>query len=167
MLVTLDGSEFAEQVLPAVKNILADAKAEVTLLSVVAPSELRQRSVGRDFPVQRTLEHVDLTGSPVPLTRPSATATVMNRRETNAKSEREDYLSLIIRREGLQGAAFRVIISKDAAQAVTDYAHKGSFDLIAMATHGRSSLSQAVLGSVATEVLRAGAVPVLLVRPQA
>ena len=167
ILVPLDGSEFAEQVLPTVMNILADAKDEVTLLSVVDPTELRLRNAGRDFPVQRALDHVDLTGSPVPLTRPSATATVTNRRDTNAKSEREDYLSLIIRREGLQGAAFSVLVPKDAAQAVREYAHKGSFDLIAMATHGRSNLSQAVLGSVAIEVLRAGEAPVLLVRSKA
>jgi len=39
------------------------------------------------------------------------------------------------------------------------------FDLIAMATHGRSGLSQLLAGSVANRVLERAGRPVLLVRP--
>ena len=38
-------------------------------------------------------------------------------------------------------------------------------DLIVMATHGRTGIRRAVLGSVAGAVLTAGSVPVLLVSP--
>ena len=38
-------------------------------------------------------------------------------------------------------------------------------ELIAMATHGRTGLSRAFLGSVAGAVLRLGSIPLLLVRP--
>ncbi|HEX7901767.1 MAG TPA: universal stress protein, partial [Planctomycetota bacterium] len=37
-------------------------------------------------------------------------------------------------------------------------------DLIAMGTHGRSGLSRWAMGSVAEKVLRAAAVPLLIVR---
>lgn len=39
-------------------------------------------------------------------------------------------------------------------------------DLVVMGTHGRSGLARAVLGSVAEQVVRAGRVPVMLVRRQ-
>src|SRR5207302_9277786 len=40
-------------------------------------------------------------------------------------------------------------------------------DLVVMATHGRTGLRRAVLGSVAGKVLTTGSVPVLLVSPTA
>jgi nucleotide-binding universal stress UspA family protein len=40
-------------------------------------------------------------------------------------------------------------------------------DLVVMATHGRTGLRRAVLGSVAGAVLASGSVPVLLVSPAA
>ncbi len=56
-----------------------------------------------------------------------------------------------------------VVYGKDAVQ-ICDYARKNKFDLIAMATHGRSGISRWALGSVADKVLRCSAVPVMLIR---
>jgi nucleotide-binding universal stress UspA family protein len=42
---------------------------------------------------------------------------------------------------------------------------KKETDLIAMTTHGRSGFSRWVFGSVAEKVLRATALPILLIRP--
>jgi nucleotide-binding universal stress UspA family protein len=53
----------------------------------------------------------------------------------------------------------------DPASTILDYAKEHSFDMIAMATHGRSGLSRWVLGSVTEKVLRASPVPLLTVRP--
>jgi nucleotide-binding universal stress UspA family protein len=39
-------------------------------------------------------------------------------------------------------------------------------ELIVMATHGRTGMRRALVGSVAGEVLRTGSTPVLLVHPQ-
>ena len=51
-----------------------------------------------------------------------------------------------------------------AAEIVAEALDSGA-DVIAMATHGRSGLSRAFLGSVAEQVLSESAVPVLLFRP--
>jgi nucleotide-binding universal stress UspA family protein len=51
-----------------------------------------------------------------------------------------------------------------AADVISQMATKDKFDLIVMGSHGMGSLSNLVMGSVATKVLANCAVPVLLVR---
>ena len=53
------------------------------------------------------------------------------------------------------------------ADAIVRVAQDRHVDLIVMATHGRTGIRRAVLGSVAGAVLTAGSVPVLLVSPAA
>jgi nucleotide-binding universal stress UspA family protein len=50
------------------------------------------------------------------------------------------------------------------AEVILDLSHSEEYDLIAMATHGRSGFSRMFLGSVAERVLRHAGVPLLLVR---
>jgi nucleotide-binding universal stress UspA family protein len=51
-----------------------------------------------------------------------------------------------------------------AADAILEHARKEGTNLIAMTTHGRTGLGRMFLGSIADEVLRNSACPVLLVR---
>jgi nucleotide-binding universal stress UspA family protein len=50
------------------------------------------------------------------------------------------------------------------AETIVDYANKNNFDLIVMATHGRTGLGRWALGSVADKVLTGANSPILLVR---
>ena len=50
------------------------------------------------------------------------------------------------------------------SEAITQMAEKGKFDLLVMGSHGHGTLTNLVLGSVATKVLAHCRVPVLLVR---
>lgn len=52
-----------------------------------------------------------------------------------------------------------------AAPAILDYAREEEVDLIVLATHGRRGVRRMLLGSVAEEVVRLAARPVLTVRP--
>jgi nucleotide-binding universal stress UspA family protein len=61
--------------------------------------------------------------------------------------------------------ARRVIAEGDPGSAIVDVAEREGCDLIVMATHGRSGIRRAVLGSVADYVLRHASCPVLLCRP--
>jgi nucleotide-binding universal stress UspA family protein len=88
------------------------------------------------------------------------------------KEERErllqeawDYLEKIVSRlRKKRVRAYTVVVyGKDAVQ-VCDFARKNKFDLIAMATHGRSGISRWALGSVADKVLNCSVVPVMLIR---
>ena len=58
-----------------------------------------------------------------------------------------------------------VVIARDRARAILDFAEHNAVDLIAMSTHGRRGLGRLVAGSVAAKVLRHAKVPVMLYRP--
>lgn len=57
----------------------------------------------------------------------------------------------------------RTAAAADVAGEIVRQAREGGFDLIALATHGRSGFRRMVLGSVAEAVLRRADVPVLVV----
>jgi nucleotide-binding universal stress UspA family protein len=50
------------------------------------------------------------------------------------------------------------------AGEIARYAEEGKFDMVVMGSHGYNALKNLVLGSVATQVLAACSVPVLIVR---
>ena len=52
----------------------------------------------------------------------------------------------------------------DPAHEIVKFAEKETCAIIAMGTHGRSALSNLLMGSVATKVLAAGKVPVLFLK---
>ena len=51
-------------------------------------------------------------------------------------------------------------------ETITDYAQEIDADLIVLATHGRSGISHALMGSVAEKVVRHADCPVLTIRPE-
>jgi universal stress protein A len=55
-------------------------------------------------------------------------------------------------------------IDGDPAQAITELAERGDYDLVTMGTHGRTGLSHLLLGSVAEKVVRRSSRPVMTVR---
>jgi nucleotide-binding universal stress UspA family protein len=86
------------------------------------------------------------------------------------RAKLESQLRALIPREA-EAAAIRtsvsVIEARFAAEAILAAAERLDVDLIAVASHGRSGIKRAVLGSVAEEVARQSARPVLIVRSQA
>jgi nucleotide-binding universal stress UspA family protein len=74
--------------------------------------------------------------------------------------------ALVPRDAGREQIAVKVSIAEgsDPATAIVQEATRLGADVICMATHGRSGLGQALLGSVATAVERHARQPVLLVR---
>ena len=47
---------------------------------------------------------------------------------------------------------------------IVSTAEKGAYDLVIMGTHGHGKFEEAIIGSVASEVIRTSSVPVLVVR---
>jgi nucleotide-binding universal stress UspA family protein len=136
LLIPLDGSPTAEQVLPYGRTLALGLKIPVELVAVIDVHALLT-SVGQARILDRLL------------------------REETHKSE--NYLAGVakqfsgtpVERAVEQGSAAEVIIDKAAADKST---------LIAMATHGRSGINRWLLGGVAEKVLRATTNPLLLVR---
>ena len=69
-----------------------------------------------------------------------------------------------MRRRGLR-VTTSVAVDAQAGHGVLSEAEAVGADMVAMATHGRTGLSRAILGSAADKVLRGLHVPLLLHRP--
>jgi nucleotide-binding universal stress UspA family protein len=136
ILIPLDGSELAEQILgPAVKlGRLTDA--ELRLLRVVEPVVVPD--AGYD-------------------------GTLLDRLEAEARSYLAR-VEERLRRQSLR-VQTRVIVGCPAAAAILDVASAEGADLIALETHGRGGLGRLLLGSVADKLVRGATVPVLVHHP--
>ena len=83
------------------------------------------------------------------------------------QGEAFDYLEKIadtLREKGLDTES--VVLEGDPGEAMVSYANNNDIELIAVATHGRTGLRRAVLGSVTDYILRKSGLPVLVIRPQ-
>lgn len=80
----------------------------------------------------------------------------------NAKAQLRHFASLVERKDG-RPIHLRVE-SGEAAPCIVRVADEGGYTMVVIATHGRRGIEHAILGSVAEEVVRDCAVPVLTVR---
>jgi nucleotide-binding universal stress UspA family protein len=75
------------------------------------------------------------------------------------------FLDFTHRQYAQSGVTIQIVVREGpVAEAIVRAAEDEKIDVIAMATHGRSGLRRVVYGSVAEQVLRSSAKPVLLVR---
>ena len=149
ILVTLDGSELAESVLPHAEVLAKQrgTKPDVVLLRVCEPSTT---------PAYYAPE---LSGVPLNWGEYAQQETA------RCKQEAKEYLARMEKRLKDSHISVRseVLVGK-AADEIVDYANKNPFNLIVMATHGRSGLSRWVYSSVAENVLQGVSSPILLIR---
>lgn len=75
-----------------------------------------------------------------------------------------DYVQALARQVGADGEV--VVKRADIARTILDEAEREPLALIAMTSHGRTGLREAVLGSVALSVMRDATSPVLIYRPR-
>lgn len=138
ILVPLDGSKTAENVLPYARCFARNMQIPVELLAVVDVADLtRNISVAEGLFLDTLIDD-----------------------ETRRY---DDYLKGIAKKFPTGCAQYRVGQGK-AAEIIVESAAKETTTLVAMATHGRSGLNRWLVGSVAEKVLRAAANPLLLVR---
>ncbi|OFW67092.1 MAG: hypothetical protein A2Y74_06220 [Actinobacteria bacterium RBG_13_63_9] len=162
VLVTIDRSKLSEAVLPHLQKLLSACPAEVSLLTVVRSPRATRRS-GAD---QSRVTH--FASGDVAAVERVPPAYVETRGQAIQRTEHEllqrlEALSGPIRETGSQVRT--VVRAGEPEQVIVDFAREGSYDLIVMATHGRSGLSELVQGSIAAAVVKSGVAPVLLVRP--
>ncbi|MCP4423023.1 MAG: universal stress protein, partial [Chloroflexi bacterium] len=136
ILVTLDGSEFAEQVLPTAKALCQAYDAKLTLVSV-----LRTRG---SFQILPTTQSQIEAG----------------------RVEKEAYLQQVVERMSDNGMAIDYAVGiGPVAETVNTLAHEMGADLIVLSTHGRSGIQRWALGSVASTIIQLSNLPILLMRP--
>lgn len=156
VLVPLDGSALAESVIRPTAYLVA-------ALSTALQSELH------------LLRVVDL---PSAYGAMKSQAHISDLVHEETKQEAETYVQSVAERTALDLAGFDLQVSscvvdsadvagtivREAAQA-RDVAKSTGYDLIAMATHGRSGLLRLVTGSVTEHVLGQTKLPLFIVRP--
>jgi nucleotide-binding universal stress UspA family protein len=139
ILVPLDGSLIAERVLPPVTSMAQALDAHIVLFRV---------------PI------VFASGALI-----GEWAMALEGAFGTAEQIAKAYLERVagqLRARGIQVST--VMRTGAVADSVIEYAESNGIDLIAMCTHGRTGVARWALGSVADRVLRAGHVPILLVR---
>ncbi len=145
VLVALDGSALSESVLPRVLEWLGRDEAEIALVEIVLPLE-----------------------AVVPAYVPDSAQFGRELGEAR-QSEAEAYLHTVARGLVAQGWSARTEVrsARQPAMGILAFAHAWGADVLALATHGRSGIARAVLGSVADKVLRSADRPVFLLHPEA
>jgi nucleotide-binding universal stress UspA family protein len=84
-----------------------------------------------------------------------------------AETAARDYLDGLappLRERGLKVQCVTMI--GHPAESIVHYAEENRFNLVALATHGRSGLKRLVFGSVADYVIRKSGLPILLIKPK-
>jgi nucleotide-binding universal stress UspA family protein len=168
MLVPLDGSALSEEVIPLVKKLLEGGAGQATLFSVgEAPRATVRRQRGLSRPVPVTIAPMGPVGSTVISASPPTYAESKDQAVERREQEILDYLHLAGKPLLKSGRPVHAAVHfGDPAREIVELAKRGRYDVIVMATHGRSGLRRTLQGSVTTEVLRSGVAPVLVVRPK-
>jgi len=149
LVVALDGSPAAEQVLPHAEALAAAFGSHITLLRATLSPEMVLAQAGAG----------DATAAAVP-------APIDPKPVLDADHETSlDYVTRMASQLRAQGLKVDVETPEGPATAViVERAAALNAELILMTTHGRSGLGRAIFGSTADHVLRHAACPVLLVR---
>ena len=138
ILLPLDGSEVAARAIPHAAALAKAFGASVTILHVVTAGSAPRRPLPPDEGADEGDVQRDLEG-------------VKQR----------------LLREGAKDAHWVVTVGEPAEEVIRAAREYGS-DLLVMSTHGRGSAFQWLFGSVASKVLHAVGIPVVLLRsPQA
>ncbi len=147
ILVCLDGSKLAEQILPYAIEQAKHFDGELVLFSVISEPS----NIGLAMP-----------GMPgLPLESRGIEKHIL---EDEIKTE--VYLKSLA--DKLSEEKIKVSFEKVlgiAGPSIVEYCEKQEIELIALATHGRSGPGRVVLGSVADYVIRHSNKPILLIRP--
>ena len=148
ILVPLDGSPLAEQVLPHVDTLAIKFGSSVTLVRTI-PS--REEIIALETPMNLR-PGPEVFMDPTPIIQAE-------------QEEAESYLVALAKRLNSQGILVQYQHPEGPpAEVIVELAQQLQIDLIAMTTHGRSGLERVILGSVAEAVVRNAPCPVLLVR---
>jgi len=139
IVVPLDGSTLAEQILPRVLELAKLEDAEITLLNVLIPQSYSQKEI-----VDPSLPWWD-----------------------KDISHAQSYLFRIAGRLRRNRVAVTtdIVIGENVATAIGDFASREKADLIAIATHGRGGLARMIRGSVADAIMHSARMSMLVFKP--
>lgn len=145
ILVCLDGSNYAEQILPYAENEALVHHSQVVLLQVIYEHDM---TIVESGPIYREIR--ELAGK--------EKSDIQNA-HLYLKNWSAKFLNMGIPVESV------VLESSHIGKAIVNYAEKNKIGLIALATHSRVNLVQMFTGSVAEYIIRNSGLPSLLIKP--
>ncbi len=142
IMVPLDGSKLAECVLPHVESLVrAGQVGELVFVRVIEPFHSFASVEG--IPKQEDIARVN----------------------AQSRAAGEEYIHSVADRMKSSGVTVREEVQfGNPSVKLSEFANEGGFDLVILATHGRSGISRWVWGSVADRLLRAVCMPIFMVR---
>jgi nucleotide-binding universal stress UspA family protein len=145
ILVPLDGSWRAENILPMVTLLARQHKSQIQIVHVVKPPEM-----ARHMPLMQ--EDIDLS----------------NRIVARNREEALHYLDQVQSRSPLAGIDVKahLITSNNATVALHELVDREQIDMVALSAHGYSGNNQWPYGSVVNNFILYGKVPLLIVQDQ-
>jgi nucleotide-binding universal stress UspA family protein len=152
ILIPLDGSKLAEQMIERAVELGRLTGAGYTLLRVIKPVPsigFPTGSASLDAEVQNILSQMD----------------VLQEQQRKEALAYLDGVAQPLRTQGLR-VETKVAVEEGPGVAILQEAVSPAVDLVALETHGRRGLSRLILGSVADKVIRGATVPVLVHRPR-
>ena len=143
ILVCLDGSDLAEEILPYAREVAQCFGSKLVLLEVtMPPSAIVEPTTG-------------YYSAPTPAE--------IQRKEEEAITYLES-IAQAIKTAGLE--VEYLTLPGSAGRSIVSYAEESGIGLIALGTHGRSGLKRLAFGSVAEYVLKESGLPVLAIKPR-
>lgn len=153
ILVPIDFSEISLSVLQAGVDIAQKWDAEVVALHVARESDYIPPSAYEPpFP---------------PLAHDSARSGQLNKFREDARARLTYQLEDMLRKVGGGRKSSVLLLWGEPAKDIAQMAEHGNFDLVVMATHGRTGLNRMFVGSVTEDVLRHAPCPVFAIRIKA
>jgi nucleotide-binding universal stress UspA family protein len=146
VLVPLDGSALAAEILPTAIDLARCSGARITLLGVVQPMLSSPYDPSGLLPYSIVLRDESVTSGLV---------------EDAIKDLKA--LSARLAADGVASVDAHVVVAENVANGIVEFARSHDVDVVAISTHGRGT-SRYFVGSVADKVLRASRLPILLRR---
>lgn len=140
---------------PGVGNVLVALDGTPTAEQILQPAGVLAKLMGASCTLLRVVPHVVYTEAAV-----DATLADKLRAESHIYLQR---VADSLRDQGF-AVQTRIITHAHPATAILNEAASGEFDLLALETHGRRGLPRLFLGSIADKVVRGATVPVLVHR---
>lgn len=152
ILVALDGTPLAEQILEPVLELGTVMNSEYTLLRVVHPITPMDMPISEGTfggVLQSMVEQIE-------------------RIHGELEKEAINYLEGVAQKLRTQGhkVQSQIVLDEQAGLGILHRAQASSVDLIALETHGRRGLARLFLGSVTSKVIRGSTLPILVYRPK-
>lgn len=147
ILVTLDGSELAESAIEYARNAAAP-NAQITLLTVME----------EDWAASLAMAGVMGHTAPIP-------ANPRNSNDPEALAASRRYLDEVAEPLTRKGLNIKSEVHNGSVVEVIKAVAEQGYDLLVMATHGRTGIGKVILGSVVSDVLPIAPCPVLVIPP--